>query len=130
VKRKKVRHHLRWRCDSSKDYGHKLTADERNWLERFEDEYYRANFSHDEHQLHNEEQKRQVHSDHNSAWRDLVTQKPDLTPRTYAARYSADDYNQTQTPHPEEALVALLDLDEEVTDDTTRTAQQRLSRSA
>jgi hypothetical protein len=113
VKRKKTRQHNRGRCDSSKDYGHKLSPADRAWLERFEDEYYRLQFDRDESkQLHNLEQRRQIYRADHAARRDVLGHEPDRSnkpPHCNTSRYTADDYNQTHTEHPEDALVELLD---------------------
>lgn len=71
-KRKKTRHHSRWRIDQ--DYRHKLSAADRRWLDKFNDEYYRAEF--DETPLHPAEKRSEIYDAQNAAQRDLVTASP------------------------------------------------------
>jgi hypothetical protein len=94
--KRNTRHHSRWRIDQ--DYRHKLSDDDRAWLDRFNGEYYRAEF--DGAPLHGDGQRREIYSAQNAAARDVVTvpgevvldqvrrieqvTRPNIRPRYYA----------------------------------------------
>lgn len=69
-KKKATRFHSRWRVDQ--DYLQKLGPADRDWIEKFNDEYYRAEFTGDA--LHPAGGlRRDIFAAQNSAARDLVT---------------------------------------------------------
>lgn len=67
--KKRTRHHSRWRIDQ--DYRQKLSPEECLWLDKFNDEYYRAEFT--ETPLHPKEKRGEIYDAQNAAQRDLVT---------------------------------------------------------
>lgn len=73
-KSKRTRFHARWRIDQ--DYLAKLAPEDRAWVEKFNDEYYRADFKGEP--LHPPgELRRDVYAAQNAAARDIVTAAKD-----------------------------------------------------
>lgn len=86
--RKKTRWHSRWRADS--DYKKKLPKAARAWLEKFESEYYRAEFK--EEPLHGLSARREIFAAQNAAARDVVTAPPDELARAAERRTVAPNH--------------------------------------
>lgn len=117
--KKKTRFHSRWRVDQ--DYVQKLSPAERAWLDRFNDEYYRAEFA--EKPLHPEVRRGEIFSAQNAAERDLVTApttkvtaattSPVTRPCLRVRFYQAEDYRMLSKPLDQKALeddlVALME---------------------
>lgn len=88
VMKKKTRYHSQWRVDQ--DYKDKLTQEDLEWLEKFNDEYYRSDFSDEPvHDLKAEAEyevrfgdkikgtcKQKLEYENNVRYRDIVTQYP------------------------------------------------------
>ncbi len=74
MSRRKTRFHARWRTDA--DYRRRLTAKDRAWLKKFEDEFYRAEFG--EEPIHTSSAHREeIYDRQNAGARDLVTASSD-----------------------------------------------------
>lgn len=95
--RKRTRFYNQWRRDQ--DYRERLSPEEKAWLDKFDDEYYRADFGEDP--LHGTpELRNDVYARQNAAARDVVTatgdqvleslakigavERPSLRPRFYS----------------------------------------------
>lgn len=132
---KKTRFHSRWKIDH--DYVDRLNEHARAWLEKFDDEFYRAEFS--SHPLHRPEHIREIYDAQNAAARDLVTANPDviaarlrknrgkLRPSHAGRYYQMEDYAMFRDAPP-----AAADVETEVNQETeaiTDTKDQ-LKRSA
>lgn len=130
--KRRTRFHSNWRVDQ--DYRKKLSPEELAWLEKFNDEYYRAQF--DEEPLHSADAvvmvakqfedvpgsyKEERFQAQNAAWRDVVTQtsKEVFEATTKAAKASTrgrynspDDYKPSTSKDVETALVEAIDAAE------------------
>lgn len=67
--KKRVRYYNSWRCDSSSDYGKSLSSADKEWLDKFEREYYCGESL----GLHSRELRKDLHKSINVASRDLMT---------------------------------------------------------
>lgn len=118
--KRKTRFYARWRIDQ--DYLRRLSPQDRAWIERFNDEYYRAEFGEDP--LHPPgEKRREIYDAQNVAARDLVTASSvdvsEAITTTVAERaslrarfYTPGDYRMFTPPglFLEDELATLIDL--------------------
>lgn len=130
--KKKTRNHKKWRVDY--DYKGKLSKEDKSWLDKFTDEYYRCEFK--DEPIHNEEQKKDLISNETVARRDLLTKhpeqisknKPTNTDRKYVSAirfYTEEDYRK-ETGSPEEALINFIDKTNKNTNKTTKEESSHL----
>lgn len=68
-KKRACRFYNQWRMESLHTYGAQLSAAEREWLDKFEREYYCGEW----HELHSEEYRKELYQQNNAAARDIVT---------------------------------------------------------
>lgn len=103
---------VKWRVDQ--DYEHKLSDEEKEWLRKFNSEFYNAFFSGDK-DLHPD--RKECYRAKNAARRDVVTahgdqvaeQQRPAQPSSTRSNYSAKDYLKTESDNVEDALVNYLD---------------------
>lgn len=113
---KKTRAHRKWALDY--DYLHKLSDEEREWLEKFNDEYYRNEFS--DEPLHQEgDERRLLYEENNAANRCIMNADPKKVlahrnaipahrPSIKSRFYFEKDYC-LNSNSPEDLIVELID---------------------
>lgn len=115
---KKTHYCQQWKVDS--DYKKKLSKEERDFLNQFEDEYYRQSFDPNKEQLHSKEQKKELCNNYNKSFNDVVTKSGDQVgahlskevSKTHKPRYyQPSDYNfqGDESQNPEDALIEMID---------------------
>lgn len=117
--RKYTRFHSLW-MHQDIDYKHKLNPSERQFLEKFIDEYYRMTFKKDGSNLFSAAVQKMLIREQNVRWKEVTTQTSDNVAKHLARPlkrmqdghryYSPDDYKFTESAEsPEDALIEMMD---------------------